>query len=161
MKLHNIIFMLTLVMSPVSAIVAEAANPNPAQPSDVSNQYEDLIQILIEVVNEHQAKQQTSTPLVPNAKGLGNRLNRFFSRASDTLEGQPGRTENMIAQQALRQEQLRRSQQALDPQTQYVLQLLHSLLLNEQQKELQNLRLQVIQMRKQIRHYQQQEKKKR
>lgn len=159
MKLHNIIFMLTVVVSPVSAIVAEAANPNPAQPSNVSSQFEDLLIILIDVVQEHQASQQTPTQLVPEAKGLANRMNRFFNRSIDTLEGKPGRTENIIAQRTLMEEQLRRSQQALDPQSQYVLQLLHSLLLNEQQKELQNLRLQVNQMRKQIRYYQQQERK--
>ncbi len=48
-------------------------------------------------------------PVVPPAKGVAERLNRWFSRSSDTLNGVPGRTERVIVEQKLAEEKLRRA----------------------------------------------------
>ena len=48
-------------------------------------------------------------PVVPPAKGLGEKLQRWASRSSDTLDGVPGRTERVIVEQMLAEEKLRRA----------------------------------------------------
>ena len=48
-------------------------------------------------------------PVVPPAKGLGERLHRWASRSSDNLDGVPGRTERVIVEQMLAEEKLRRA----------------------------------------------------
>ena len=55
------------------------------------------------------------------------KLSKFFGQGADILRGQRGAYEDMENRQAIADEQLRRSQQTIDPQTQFILGLLRDL----------------------------------
>ena len=110
---------------------AEFAEQNP-----YNEQFQQVINLLIQSIQASQQIQGSSSgnanaPLIPPASGTSERLGRFFGDASDILRHTPGQNRDATARQTLAAEQLRKSQQTLDPTTQFIFSLLQDFMRNQ------------------------------
>ena len=112
---------------------AEFAEQNPYH-----EQFGYILKLLTQAIESQQGRPGSSSgnanaPLIPPARGTSERLGRFFGDASDILRHTPGQNRDAIARQTLAAEQLRKSQQTLDPTTQFIYGLLRDFMQNQYQ----------------------------
>ena len=110
---------------------AEFAEQNPYH-----EQFGHILKLLTQAIESQQGRPGSSSgnvnaPLIPPARGTSERLGRFFGDASDILRHTPGQNRDATARQTLAAEQLRKSQQTLDPTTQFIFSLLQDFMRNQ------------------------------